>query len=77
MNVAVEAIKHRRPKEIVVAIPVASATGFREFQMWPGDYLCSSHNAKYYLADFYRNWRDIGDDEVMHSLEQWRQRHKL
>jgi putative phosphoribosyl transferase len=78
MNVAVEAIKHRRPKEIVVAIPVASATGFRRVSNVARVITCAvATMPKYYLADFYRNWRDIGDDEVMHSLEQWRQRHKL
>jgi putative phosphoribosyl transferase len=78
MTVAVEAIKHRRPKEIVVAIPVSSATGFKRVSSLARVFTCAIANMpKYYLADFYRNWRDISDDEVMHSLELWRQRHPI
>jgi putative phosphoribosyl transferase len=78
MTVAVEALKHRRPKEIIVAIPVASATGFKRVSNVAKVYTCAvASMPKFYLADFYRNWRDISDDEVMHSLEQWRQRHKI
>ena len=78
MTVAVEAVKHRRPKEIVVAVPVASATGFRRVSSVAKVITCAvASMPKYYLADFYRNWRDISDEEVIHSLEQWRQRHRF
>jgi putative phosphoribosyl transferase len=78
MTVAVESIKHRRPREIVVAIPVSSATGFKRVSRVAKVVTCAvAEMPKYYLADFYRNWRDIGDDEVVHSLEQWRQRHTI
>jgi len=77
MTVAIEAVKHRRPKEIVVAVPVASASGFEKVS-------ASTHNIvtcavatmpKFFLADFYRNWRDISDNETILLLEQWRKRH--
>jgi putative phosphoribosyl transferase len=75
MTVAVEAVKHRRPKEIVVAVPVASATGFKRVSNVAQVVTCAvASMPKFYLADFYRNWRDINDDEAIHSLERWRQR---
>jgi putative phosphoribosyl transferase len=78
MTVAVEAVRHRRPKDIIVAVPLSSATGFRRVSSVARVYSCAvASMPKFYLADFYRNWRDISDDEVMHSLEQWRQRHKF
>ncbi len=76
MTVAVESVKHRRPKELVVAIPVASATGYRRVERAAGKVvtMAVASMAKYYLADFFRNWRDISDDEVKLMLEQWRRR---
>jgi putative phosphoribosyl transferase len=77
MAVAAESVRHRRPREIVAAVPVASATGYqRAAGAATRVVTCAiASMSKFYLADFYRNWRDISDDEVVHSLEQWRQRH--
>jgi putative phosphoribosyl transferase len=78
MTVAVEAVKHRRPKEVVVAVPVASATGFKRVSKVAQVVTCAvASMPKFYLADFYQNWRDINDDEAFHSLERWRQRHTI
>jgi putative phosphoribosyl transferase len=78
MTVAVESIKHRRPRDIVVAIPVSSATGYKRVSRLAKVVTCAvAEMPKYYLADFYRNWRDISDEEVVHSLEQWRKRHTM
>jgi putative phosphoribosyl transferase len=76
MTVAVESVRHRRPREIVTAIPVASASGYRRVAGVADRVVtCAvAGMSKFYLADFYRNWRDISDDEVLHSLKQWRQR---
>ncbi len=73
MAVAVESIKHRRPREILVAVPVASRTGFDRVSKTAHVITCAiASMARFYLADFYRNWRDISDDEALHYLEQWR-----
>lgn len=79
MTVAVESVRHRRPREIIVAVPVASATGYKRAAAAAGRVVtCAiATMPKFYLADFYRNWRDISDDEIVHSLEQWRQRHNF
>jgi putative phosphoribosyl transferase len=78
MTVAVESVRHRRPKEIIVAVPVASATGYKRASSVARVITCAvASMPKYYLADFYRNWRDISDDEVVHSLEQWKKRHSF
>jgi predicted phosphoribosyltransferase len=79
MTVAVEAIRHRRPKEVIVAVPLASTTGYNRVSRVADKVIaCAVANMpKFYLADFYRNWRDISDDEVVHTLDQWRRRHLL
>ena len=76
MTVAVESVRHRNPREIIVAVPVASSTGFKRVAR-AADKIVACAVAdmpRYYLADFYRHWRDISDDEVVRSLERWRQR---
>ena len=79
MTVAVESVKHRQPDEIVAAVPVASATGYnRAAGVASRVVTCAvASMPKFYLADFYRNWYDISDDEVLHSLETWRLRHSV
>ena len=76
MAVAVESVRHRRPREIVAAIPLASATGFKRASSAANRVVtCAiASQPRFYLADFYRNWRDISDEEVVHALEQWRKR---
>lgn len=76
MSVAVESVRHRRPREIIAAIPVASSTGYKRVSGAADKVAaCAVANLpRFYLADFYRNWRDISDDEIVHSLDQWRRR---
>ena len=76
MTVAVEAVRHRRPKQIIVAIPLASQTGYnRVSKVADAVVVCAVANlSRFYLADFYRVWRDISDSEVALALKQWRQR---
>jgi putative phosphoribosyl transferase len=79
MAVAVESVKHRFPREIIVAIPVASNTGYNRVKSVTSKVVtCAvASMQKFYLADFYQNWRDISDDEIVHSLEIWRKRHNF
>jgi putative phosphoribosyl transferase len=76
MAVAVESVRHRRPEKVIVAVPVASATGFNRVARVADKVIaCAVADiTEFYMADFYRHWRDISDDEVMISLERWRQR---
>ena len=79
MAVAVEAVRHRRPRQIVVAVPVASVTGYNRAAKL-ADKVVSYTIAKmpkFFLADFYRHWGDIDDDATVHSLQQWRSRHSF
>ena len=77
MAVAVEAVRHRRPKEIVVAVPVASVTGFNRASKLADKvvYYGIARMTRFFLADFYRHWGDINDDVTTYSLNQWRKSH--
>ena len=76
MSVAVEAVRHRGPKQIIVAVPLASSTGYKRVSK-VADRIVTCAIAQmnqFYLADFYKNWRDISDNEVVLYLSQWRRR---
>lgn len=79
MSVAVEAVRHRRPRQIVAAVPLASATGYNRVNKLADRVVsCAVAQLKqFYLADFYKNWRDVSDQEVVHYLEQWRLRRSV
>ena len=76
MTVAIESVRHRFPRKVIVAIPVASATGYQRVEKVADRVVACAvaTTNRFYLADFFRNWRDISDNEVIHLLEQWRKR---
>jgi len=79
MIAAVQSVRHRRPREIIVAVPVASAIALKEVER-VADRVVTCHKGfmpKFYISDFYRHWHDLGDDEVIRYLNQWRMRHLL
>jgi len=79
MSVAVESVRHRRPKQIIVAVPLASATGFKRASSTANRVVtCAvSSQLKFYLADFYRHWQDISDAEVVRALDLWRKQQNI
>ena len=76
MMAAVESVRHRRAKEIVVAVPVASAMAVKQLEKLAAKIVtCTTEfNPKFYVSDFYRAWHDLSDDEVVQYLRQWRMR---
>jgi len=76
MMAAVESVRKRRPKEIVAAVPVASAIAFKEVEKRAKVVACTVGTAlKFYLADYYRYWNEPSEDEVLNCLREWRLRH--
>ena len=77
MMAAVESVRHRRPKEIVVAVPVASAVALKQVEKVADRVVTCAQGfmPKFYVSDFYRHWHDLSDDEVIRYLREWRRRH--
>lgn len=77
MMAAMESVRRRRPKEIVVAVPAASATALEQLEKVADKVvtLAKGTKPKFYIADFYRYWYDLSDDEVIQCLKAWRMRH--
>jgi len=76
MMAAVESVRRRHPREIVVAVPCASALAFKQLQRVADKVVTVStgYMPRFAVADFYRHWYDLGDDEVVRLLGQWRSR---
>ncbi len=76
MMTAVKSVRRRRPKEIVVAVPAASPAALAALKK-VADKVVTMANGKmpkFYIADFYRYWRDLSDTEVTQCLKEWRMR---
>ena len=76
MMAAVESVRRRRPKEIVVAVPVASAMALERLEKVTDKVVACATGSmpEFYIADFYRYWHDLSDDEVIRYLKEWRTR---
>jgi len=76
MMAAVKSVRNRRPREIVVAVPVAPATALEQLEKVADKVITcvTGLTPKFYLADFYRFWHEPDDNEVAHCLKEWRTR---
>lgn len=77
MTAAVESVRYRQSKEIVVAVPCASALAVKQVEKVADKVVTGTTSFRpiFAVADFYRHWYDVGDDEVIRYLNQWRTRH--
>ena len=70
MLAAIESVKKEQPSAIVVAVPVASSGAVRLLSQ-KADKLVAlvvSERLPFAVADYYMQWRDLTDDEVMGYL---------
>ena len=74
MRAAVTSVRRHRPKKIVAAVPVASAIALEQVKKVADIVvnLVTGSMPKFYVADFYRYWRDLSDSEVIQCLKEWR-----
>ena len=76
MKAAVESVRHRQAKRIIAAVPVGPEPAVKEIEKVADKVVtCAvSSMPRFYVADFYRHWHDISDEEVLHCLNEWRLR---
>ena len=73
MKAAVESIRHRHPKEIIVAVPTASTTALASVRSVADKVItCATGEPPFAVADYYRHWYDVSDDEVVKAIDKWR-----
>ena len=76
MMAAVASVRRHQPKEIVVAVPAASAAALEQLEKVADKVvlLARGTKPKFFVADFYRYWHDLSYDEVIQCLKEWRRR---
>ncbi len=76
MMAAVESVRRRRPKQVIVAVPVASATAVKQLEKVADKVVACATGfmPKFYISDFYRYWHILSDDEGLQCLKEWRMR---
>ncbi len=77
MKAAVESVRRHRPREIVVAVPVASASAMRELEGIVDKIVTIALGSRqtFAVADFYRHWYDVSDDDVTKRMREWQTQH--
>jgi putative phosphoribosyl transferase len=74
MVAAVESARHRHPKEIVVAVPVAPALALKQIERVADKVITCAKalTPRFHIADYYRYLNDLSDNDVVRYLNQWR-----
>ena len=77
MTAAVASVRHRQPKEVVVAVPVASAMAVKQVEKVADRVVTCTTGfmPKFYVSDFYRYWHDLSDDDITRYLRRWQTRY--
>lgn len=74
MMAAVASVRHRSPKEVVVAVPVAPAVAVERLEKVADRVVTCliGRMPNFYLSDFYRYYYDLSDKDVIRYLKEWR-----
>lgn len=76
MTAAVESVRHRQPKHIIVGVPCASAIAIKQLERIADKVITCAvgYMPRFAVADYYRYWYDVDDEEVVQYLKQWQVR---
>jgi predicted phosphoribosyltransferase len=74
MMAAVESVRHRRPGEIIAAVPVGPQDSLRRIEQVADRVITCAVGSmpKFYVSDYYSYWHELGDDEALQCLKEWR-----
>ncbi len=74
MMAAVASARRRHPKEIVVAVPTASASAVTKLEGTADKVITcvTAFTPRFAVADFFRHWYDLDDKEVIQYIRKWR-----
>ena len=78
MMAAVESVRRRHPKRVVVAVPTASATAVKQVEKLADRVVTvvTTFSPGFYVSDFYRYWNVLSDEEGLKCLREWQMRHR-
>jgi predicted phosphoribosyltransferase len=71
MEAAVQVVKRHEPKTVVVAVPTSSMSAYRRLSSLVDKVVCPdvSRLPIFRVADAYKDWRDLEDEEVLAMLQ--------
>lgn len=73
MLAAVESVKRRRPREIIVAVPAASSVALEKVKASARVLtLAEGTGPRFTVSDYYRHWHDVSDSDVLKALDSQR-----
>ncbi len=72
MKAAIECVKKRGPKKVIIATPVASQRAIEYFSNLADEIVVLESPINFYaVAQVYINWYDVSDEEVLELLERY------
>ncbi len=76
MRAAIASLRHRRPQKIIAAVPVGPENAVEEIKKVADHVVACAIGTEpvFYVADYYRYWHDVADNEVIHCLNELRMR---
>lgn len=72
MIAALQSIKTQKPREVIVAVPVASPDRLAEVQRWCDETVCLLAPTEFWaIGQFYENFAQVEDEEVVRLLREF------
>jgi putative phosphoribosyl transferase len=69
MIAALQAVKPQQPREVIVAIPVASPDRLKEVRRWCDDVVCLLHPEAFWaIGQFYEEFTQVEDEQAIQLL---------
>ena len=69
MIAALQELRNRQPKEIILSVPVASASRLKEVSLWADRTVCLYDTDDFYaVGQFYDDFRQVDDSDVVAIL---------
>lgn len=74
MAAAIKSLRRRGARKVIVAVPVASESGWQIAREGADDIACPivSKSYPFAVAGFYRHWHDLDDEEVIGYLKEYK-----
>jgi putative phosphoribosyl transferase len=78
MIAAIESLRKRQPRNMVVAVPAASATAVKKVERLPVRIITveTSCIPRFFVSDFYRYWNVLSDDDGVRCFKDWQMRRR-
>jgi len=76
MMAAVESVRRRQPRQIVAAVPAASATAVKQVERVADRVVTvvTAYVPRFYVSDFYRYWHVLSDEDGLEAYKEWKMR---